>query len=152
MRPLGLTLLEVLGTLGILALVLALALPASGGLLIAYRAEGDAALVEGFLREARAEALRRSHPVAVALGEGRVVLCLDGDMDGTCDPASAPPGPREPLGRAGRYAPLLGLQRLGPARGRGEGGAPQGGAGGVPGLGRGCSRPRSMTCGASCAP
>ncbi len=90
MRPLGLTLLEVLGTLGILALVLAPALPASRGLLTAYRAEGDAALVEGFLREARAEALRCSHPVAVALGEGRVVLCLDGDMDGTCDPASAP--------------------------------------------------------------
>lgn len=117
MRPLGLTLLEVLGTLGVLALVPTLALPASMGLLTAYRAEREGWFTGG--RVSMNEQLQlygarlhgdagytlNSRSIDICLPEGGSVVCrplsqtpeavrkalISGGLDArTCNPSNNP--------------------------------------------------------------
>lgn len=103
------SLLEVLGILGILGLLALLSLPLAGRLLASYRLEADALRLEALLREARAEAVRRSLPLALVLEGGEAKLCRDADMDGACDDGFSPLA-REGLASAppsGRAVALL---------------------------------------------
>jgi len=79
----GLTLLELLVVLGLLGVLAGLAYRSS---LLAHRERAALAELHAILRQARAEAIRRADWVAVNLLEGRLVLCLDSNGNGRCEP------------------------------------------------------------------
>jgi type IV fimbrial biogenesis protein FimT len=103
-RQRGVTMVELMTTIAIAAVLLGSAAPSFVDSIRANRAVSAAQQMTGLLREARSEAMSRNVPVIVCPSAdgvacvapvrtsswaGRTIVCRDGDGDGACDASTS---------------------------------------------------------------